>query len=153
MLLPISVYLMVLFDLIAAPLSLLNHLPFSRCDAFVVLGFVFLFELSYAACMISFLARPSEEDIFLAPRVLYVVVFCLFVLLMLISVFLFFPSEFFPGDDVLGRLLHVRFLSSAYSVCLFCFSFSDRVRSRSVLVWLRLSSDHSWICSGSVNVR
>ena len=39
-----------------------------------------------------------------------------------------------------------------FHVCLFvCFVFSDhRVRSRFVLVWLRLSCDHSWIRSGSV---
>ena len=48
---------------------------------------------------------------------------------------------------------HVRFLPSAFfSVCLFRFVFSDRVRFRCVLVQLPLSYDyHSWIRSASVN--
>ena len=48
---------------------------------------------------------------------------------------------------------HARFLLSAFfPVCLSCFVlFSDRVRSRFVLVKFPLSCDHSWIRSGLVN--
>ena len=100
-----------LFDLIAVPLSPLLHFYSAvwrtRCPFLV-----FLSGLSCTAYMVAFLAL----------RVLYVVVLGLFRFC-----FLAFPPESLPGDDVLCRL-------SSLFVCLVLFCFSDRVRSRFVLM-------------------
>ena len=113
MLLPVSVYLIPLFDLIAVPLSHLLHF-FSLCGAFVVLFLVFLSGLSCTVYMAAFLTL----------RALYVVVL-LFISLLFVFCFLVLPPESLPGDDVLCRLLSrpvpsVCFLP--YLFVLFCFS-------------------------------
>ena len=108
MLLPVCVYLILLFDLIAVPLSLPLHF-ISLCGALVVL--VFLSGLSCTAYMTAFLAL----------HVLYVVVLDLFRFC-----FLAFPPESLPGDDVLCRLFSRPLPSVCLLPCLFdffCFAF------------------------------
>ena len=98
-----------LFYLIDVPLSPSSFIFISLCGALVVLVLVFLSKLSCTAYMVAFLAL----------RVLYVVVLCLFRFC-----FLAFPPESLPGDDVLCRLRsRPRFcLLSSLSVCFFLFS-------------------------------
>ena len=61
--------------------------------------------------------------------------------------FIFVSSVSLPGDDVLYWLLSCSFILSAFP------AFFLRNYSRLDLVWFRLSCDHGWIRSGSVNVR
>ena len=109
MLLPVFVYLIPLFYLIAIPLSLLLFY-FAVWRALVVLVLVLLSELSCTAYMFAFLAL----------RELHVVILCSFRFC-----FLVFLSKPLPGDDVLCRLLS-RPLSTVYFLpcffVLFCFS-------------------------------
>ena len=66
--------------------------------------------------------------------------FLVFVILSVFSIFLFIATMSFAGYFL------VRSLLSAFSAYL-------RTYSRFGLVWFRLSCDHGWIRSGSVNVR
>ena len=91
-----------LFDLIAAPLSLLHFV--SLCGALVVLVLAFLSGLSCTAYMVAFLAL----------RVLYGVVLGLFRFC-----FLVFPPESLLGDDILCRLLLRPLPSACFLPCLF----------------------------------
>ena len=65
--------------------------------------------------------------------------FCLCFCFLLIYFYFYLPSVSLPGDDVLCWLLSCPFSS----VCFLCSWFD--------LVWFRLSCDHGWIRSGSVN--
>ena len=72
--------------------------------------------------MVTFVVRPAEEDVFLALRVLYyyVVSLCLFILLCLSFVSWFSLLSPFLATMSLVGYFHVRFLLSAFPVCLFC---------------------------------
>ena len=59
----------------------------------------------------------------------------------------------FYRDDVLCWLLLVRPFSGYFLSVLFCLLSMLISDSRFDLVWFRLSCDHGWIRSGSVNVR
>ena len=85
MLFPVSVFLILLFDLINVPLSR-SFVFISLCGAFIVLVLIFLFGLSSTAHMVASLGQLAKED---------GVVVCAFV----------FFSESLPGLDVLCRLL------------------------------------------------
>ena len=76
--------------------------------------------------------------------------FLLFVFLVLVLLFtcICVSSVSLPGDDVLCWLLYC----PLSSVCFPCFS-PDVFPVWFDFVWFRLSCDHGWICSGSVNVR
>ena len=76
----------------------------SLCGALVVLVLVFLSGLSRTAYMVAFLAL----------RVLYVVVLCLFCFC-----FLAFPPESLPGGDVICKLLSRPLLSALFSPTVF----------------------------------
>ena len=102
--------------------------------------------------MVAFLAWPADEDVFLALRalVLYVLVISLFCFDLFFVSWFSLPSPFLATMSFAGycSYFHVRFILSAFPVCLFClvlfgFVFADRARSRFVSVWLRLSRDHS----------
>ena len=137
MLLPMSVYLILLFDLIIVTASLLLRFIFAvwriRCPCLPVWAVL---------CCVYFLCSLLRR-IFFVPYAYY----------MSLS-FLYFAFVFFSWFSLLNPLLattpfasyfDVRFIMSAFPVCLFCFVLSGRVRSRFGLVWLRLSCDHSWI--------
>ena len=98
MVLSVSVYLIILFDLINILLSR-SFVFILLCGAFIVLVLVFLSGLSSATHTVASLAQPAKEDVVFELRVIYRVVVCAFV----------FFSESLPGDDVLCRLLS-RFL-------------------------------------------
>ena len=66
--------------------------------------------------------------------------FLLFVILFVFYIFLFIATMSFSG------YFFVRSLLPAFPAYL-------RTYSRFDLVWSRLSCDHGWICSGSINVR
>ena len=85
MLFPVSVFLILLFDLINVPLSR-SFVFISLCGAFIVLVLIFLSGLSSTAHMVASLGQLVKED---------GVVVCAFV----------FFSESLPGDGVLCRLL------------------------------------------------
>ena len=110
MLLAVSVYLIPFFDLTAIPLSLLF---ISLFGALVVLVLVFLSGLSRTAYMV----------VFLALRVLYVVVLCLF-RFCLSSVFSFSLLNFFLAAMSFADYFHACFLlPTFFPVRLFCFVF------------------------------
>ena len=99
-----------LFDLIAAPLSLLLHFCFA------------LWRTRYPCPYLSiWVVLHCLYGCLLALRVLYVVVLGLFHFC-----FLVFPPESLPGDDVLCRLLSRPLPSVCFLPCLFvlfCFVF------------------------------
>ena len=141
------------------------------CVAFVVLvlvlvlvlALVFLPGLYSAACRtgLPFLRNLLRRMFFLALRVsvylllrisMWLSLFLLFFLLLLVfcSCFCFFVFLFFCLICVPSWrrcLLLATFLP--VSLCLLFFS--DRPCSRLDLIWFRLSCDHGWIRSGSVN--
>ena len=121
MLFPVSIYLILLFDLINVPLTL-SFVFILLCGAFLVFILVFLSGLSSAAHMIASLVNPAEEVVFLALRVIYVAVLCFFDL----------SFKSFPGDDVFCRLLS-RPLPYVGFPCLFF------VRPFPFLVWFGLA--------------
>ena len=124
MLLPVPVYLIILFDLIDVPLSLLDHFIL-RCGVLfaLVLVLVFLSGLSCAAYMVAFLPQPAKKGIFLALCILCVVVFCLFRFCLSFVSWFSLVSPFLATMSFAGYF-DARFLMSAFfPVCLFLFCF------------------------------
>ena len=145
----VSVYLVLLFHLIVVPLFSF-WVFISMCVAFVVIALVFLPRLFQLLIGLPFL-RSLLRRMFFLPYMYLVVAFyffCCFALVCCYFNLFYIFSVSVPGDDVLRWLLSCPFSS----VC-FPFFYFLRTCSPINLVWFRLSCDHGWICSRSVNVR
>ena len=124
MLLPVSVYLIPLFDLIAVPLSLLLHFFFAvwrtRCLS--------LSPSSYLGCLalliwVPFFRSLLRRIFFLALRVLDMIALCLFRFCLSLVSWFSFLNPFLATMSLVGYF-HARFILSAFfTVCLFCFVF------------------------------
>ena len=127
----VSVYLIILFPLIVVSFS--PSVFLFRCVASVALALVFmpgLYSTAYRASFPAFFMRLP-----------LVCLYCLCVFLFVFYIFIFY---------ILSRRcpLLATFLSVLF--CLLSLLIFD---SRFDLVWFRLSCDHGWIRSGSVNAR
>ena len=142
----VSVYLILLFHLIVVSLSSICVF-ISLCVASVALALVFVPGLYSAAYRAASLANCRGA--------FYVVAFCLSFCLCFCWCFLFLVNSFlfhfclFCVPSCMATMFFagyflVRSLLSAFPAFL-------RTYSRFDLVWFRLSCDHGWICSGSVN--
>ena len=93
---------------------------------------------SYLGCRALLMWLPFFHSLlrsilFLALRVLYVVILCLFCFCLSSASRVSLLNRFLATMSFAGYF-HIRFLLSAFfPICLFCFVFSDRARSRFVL--------------------
>ena len=150
MLLLVSVYLIILFHLVTALLSLLLCFYFRSCSSLLSLPLYPCLGCIPLLIGLSLL-RSLLRRMFVLPHACYMVVFCFFLLIFLLLVLLFLVCS-------LSLLCHflvsfagcffVHFLIMADFPACFC---SAVLPVRFGLV--HLSCDHSWIRSGSVDVR